>query len=287
MHDPKANETLGERLALPLWVMWGGLLFGGMVLAGYSRFDSDPFLKATRLASSLVLVMTGFVVLSGNRFPRAVWPLLMLALGMTLGFLGDISNSGLLITDPKSATMGGIATFAVGHVLYMAACLWICRHQRLGSAPVWIGSMIFWQCAGLLGWWLVIYQHPPLTAVHWAALPYCLLLAGTAGMTTALAIQDRRYFWLGLGGALFLASDLVLAIQLFRDDINIADQLIRTTGLTSPTGQHFCSQVSRHACWLLYGPAQMLIIFSGLSLLGVEKSPRRELLEGPVTSTPA
>jgi hypothetical protein len=262
--------TLGERMAVPLWVMWAGLLFGGMVLAGYERWDSDAFLKATRLASSLVLVMTGFVILSGSRFPQVVFPLLMLALGMTLGFLGDISNSGLVIGDPKLATMGGILTFAVGHVCYMASCIWARRNQVLSSSSVWFGSILFWQVMGLLGWWWVIYCHPPLTAVHWAALPYCLLLAGTAGMTTALALSDRRYVWLGLGGALFLASDLVLAIQLFRDDVNIAEQLVQWTGWTSQVGRHFCEQISRHACWLLYGPAQMLIVFSGLSLLAIE-----------------
>jgi hypothetical protein len=273
MADPD-RMTLGERLWVPLLVMWGGLLFGGMVLAGYERFDSDPFLKATRLASSLLLVMTGFVILSSARTTRPVWPLLLIALGMTFGFLGDISNSGLVIRDPKQATMGGIITFAIGHLFYMGACLWIRKHQHIHGRGAWIGSMVIWQVMGLLGWYLVIYTKPPLSAVHWAALPYCLLLAGTAGMTAALATLDRRYFWLGLGGALFLASDLVLAVQLFRDDINIAQLLADWTGTRSDQGRHFLRQVSRHACWLLYGPAQMLIVFSGLSLLAVEKHPR-------------
>jgi hypothetical protein len=264
--------SLGERLAVPLWVMWVGLLFGGMVLAGYERFDSDPFLKATRLASSLVLVLTGFVIISSPQTARPVWPLLMLALGMAFGFLGDISNSGLVIKDPKQATMGGIVTFAIGHLCYMATCLWIRNNQGLRQNNTWWGSIIIWQLIGLAGWFIVIFTDKPLTPVHWAALPYCLLLAGTAGMTCGLALADRRYFWLGLGGAFFLASDLVLAIQLFRDDIDIAAELVRFTGLSSETGKHLMKQVSRHACWLLYGPAQMLIVFSGLSLLAVEKT---------------
>jgi hypothetical protein len=264
--------SLGERLAVPLWVMWAGLLFGGMVLAGYERFDSDPFLKATRLASSLLLVMTGFVITSSPKTSRPVWPLLMIALGMAFGFLGDISNSGLLIKDPKQATMGGIVTFAIGHLFYMASCLWIRSNQGLRHPNTWWGSIIVWQLIGLAGWFVVIFTDTPLTPVHWAALPYCLLLAGTAGMTCGLALADRRYFWLGLGGALFLASDLVLAIQLFRDDIDIAAELARFTGVTSEAGHHFMKQISRHACWLLYGPAQMLIVFSGLSLLAVEKN---------------
>jgi hypothetical protein len=252
--------------------MWAGLLFGGMILAGFERFDSDPFLKATRLASSLVLVLTGFVITSSPQSARPVWPLLMIALGMAFGFLGDISNSGLVIKDPKQATMGGIVTFAIGHVCYMATCLWIRNHQGLGQNNTWWGSIIVWQLIGLAGWFVVIFTDTPLTPVHWAALPYCLLLAGTAGMTCGLALADWRYFWLGLGGALFLASDLVLAIQLFRDDINIATELVRLTGLNSDDGKHLMKQISRHACWLLYGPAQMLIVFSGLSLLAVEKT---------------
>ncbi len=264
--------SLGERLAVPLWVMWAGLLFGGMVLAGYERFDSDPFLKATRLASSLLLVMTGFVITSSPKTSRPVWPLLMIALGMAFGFLGDYLQFRPPHQRSQASDDGWHRHLRDRSPLLHGQLSLDSKQQGLRHPNTWWGSIIVWQLIGLAGWFVVIFTDTPLTPVHWAALPYCLLLAGTAGMTCGLALADRRYFWLGLGGALFLASDLVLAIQLFRDDIDIAAELARFTGVTSEAGHHFMKQISRHACWLLYGPAQMLIVFSGLSLLAVEKN---------------
>jgi hypothetical protein len=77
--------------------------------------------------------------------------------------------------------------------------------------------------------------------VHWVALPYALLLASTAGLGSGLAIQDRRFIPLALGGALFLLSDLILAGDMF------SDLFFRLIG---------------DVVWLTYGPAQMLIVYS-------------------------
>ena len=77
----------------------------------------------------------------------------------------------------------------------------------------------------------------------WLALPYTMLLAGTAGISSGLALQDRRLFGLALDGALFLVSDLMLAFGMFWG--------------------HFAHQTE--SVWLTYGPGQMLIVFSVLS----------------------
>ena len=79
------------------------------------------------------------------------------------------------------------------------------------------------------------------TVVHWIALPYALLLAGTAGVATGLALQDGRFVPLALGAALFLLSDLILAGEMF-------------------SGMRF--RLIGDIIWLTYGPAQMLIVYS-------------------------
>lgn len=255
-----------DRLPAPLWILWAGLLFGGMAMAGFENFSSGEFLKATRLTSSLVLVVAGFVLWMRGAQPPLVFPLLMIAMGMLFGFLGDVSNSRLIFSDPMQATLGGIVTFAIGHLFYMSACLSWKKSFGLHRPAPWWGSILFWQLIGIGGWGAVVATIEPRTAVHWAALPYSMLLAGTAGMSGGLALQDRRFILLGLGGAAFLASDLVLAFQLFRQDIDIANVLSANLGMTDEFGKHFCGEVSKNACWLLYGPAQMLIVYASTLL---------------------
>ena len=89
--------------------------------------------------------------------------------------------------------------------------------------------------------------HTP-TTLHWAALPYALLLASTAGFATGLALQDATLLPLALGAALFLLSDLILAAQLFN---------------------HLHFPLIGDVIWLTYGPGQMLIVYTlGRAFLG-------------------
>jgi hypothetical protein len=107
--------------------------------------------------------------------------------------------------------------------------------------------VLAWQLVGLVGWYYVVMLGSENRDLVWPALPYSLLLAGTAGITCALALQDRRLSALAVGGALFLASDLILAFGLFRG--------------------HFAHQTE--CVWLTYGPGQMLIVFSTISAAAV------------------
>jgi hypothetical protein len=108
------------------------------------------------------------------------------------------------------------------------------------------GAWLAWLLVGLLGWYLVVFAGHEHTALHWAALPYALLLASTAGFATGLALQAPAFVLLALGGALFLGSDLLLAARLFN-------------------GLRF--YLSDDWVWFTYGPAQMLIVYSvGIAL---------------------
>lgn len=67
------------------------------------------------------------------------------------------------------------------------------------------------------------------------------LLASTSGFATGLALQRGEFIPVAVGAALFLLSDLLLAAQLFNDvRFYLIDDVV----------------------WLLYGPAQMLIVFA-------------------------
>ena len=154
------------------------------------------------------------------------------------------------LPDP---VLGGIAAFALGHLCYIAGCVRVARRLNFAPRARFWGPIIFWQLFALVGWYLVVFRgaRSGPTLLVWAALPYSLLLAGLTGLASGLALADRRFIALAVGGILFLASDLILAFEMFRG-----------------TFPH-----ATHAVWLTYGPAQMLIVYS-LGLIGrVECEP--------------
>jgi hypothetical protein len=86
------------------------------------------------------------------------------------------------------------------------------------------------------------------SSLHWAALPYALLLAMTAGLACGLALQEGGFIPVALGAVLFLISDLILAARLFN---------------------HAYFRWIDDWVWLTYGPAQMLIVYgTGMVVAG-------------------
>ena len=110
--------------------------------------------------------------------------------------------------------------------------------------------LIVWWLIGALGWYVVVFRGHKASVLHYAALPYALLLATTAGVATGLALQSSAFIGLALGTALFLLSDLLLAAQLFN-------------------GLHF--RMIGDGVWLLYGSAQLLIVYSVANALLIAK----------------
>ena len=100
-------------------------------------------------------------------------------------------------------------------------------------------STAFWMVIAAVLWLLLVYPSESHSAARWPCLPYCLLLATTTGVMTAMSLLDRRFAFMAVGAMLFLASDGFLAIKLFQNNAyHLGD-----------------------ACWITYGPGQMLIVF--------------------------
>jgi uncharacterized membrane protein YhhN len=153
-------------------------------------------------------------------------------------------NAGWLNFVPlPDPVLGGIVAFGLGHIAYITGCVNLARRAGLTDRRVIAGALIVWQLVALVGWYFVAVQGTEARALVWPALPYSLLLAATAGITSALALQERRFAGLALGGALFLASDLILACELFRGPFSHQTECV----------------------WLTYGPGQMLIVFSSIT----------------------
>jgi uncharacterized membrane protein YhhN len=224
-----------------LFVAWAVLLFGGFAFGPLDASRQGHMPTWTRMLSSLVLAVAAwswyaFLAAASTREFS-----LFIALGMTLGLVGDLVLARLLpLAQP---VLLGMAAFGLGHIAYITAILSFGQSRHLVAPVPLVTAWIVWLLIGVAGWYLVVFRGHAPTALHWAALPYALLLASTAGVATGLALRTPVLVPLAIGAILFLASDLVLAGGLF-GAIHVA----------------FINDI----IWLTYGPGQMLIVFGAI-----------------------
>lgn len=239
--------TLQNLWLLLLFLLWAALLFGGGLIGKPDAERARRMPRWTRLLSSFVLALAAWSFALVSRVSAFADVSLLIAVGMTLGFLGDLFMAKLILKDERHV-LGGIGAFGLGHVAYIVAFLLL--GNRLGqdaAAPRWVALIAFW-LLGLICWYWVIYRPAAERGgLHIASLPYALLLSTTAGIAAGLALQDGRLFPVALGALLFLISDLILAARLFNKTyFRWIDDWV----------------------WLTYGPAQMLIVFGVGMLIG-------------------
>lgn len=237
-----ASLTTPQQLPLLiLLALWAALLFGGFIFARPHAGGSRRMPAWTRLTSSLVLVLAAcywLIIAIGAENPAGSYAFAILT-GMALGFVGDLFMAKLIFRS-DAAVLGGMAAFGLGHVAYIAGFLQF--GDQMGANAHRAEGWIAWLIVGVVGWYVAVYRGQTAhTVMHFAALPYALLLASTAGVATGLALNLSAFVPLAFGAALFLLSDLLIAAQLFSGvRFRLLDDLI----------------------WLTYGPAQMLIVYS-------------------------
>jgi hypothetical protein len=222
-----------------LLALWAGLLLGGFAFGRLNAERTSRTPTWARIASSLTLVVAAwswYAVAHGTTVSAFAF---LVALGMSLGVLGDLLLARLLPIPQH--VVAGLGAFSLGHMAYISAILTFEIQIGLGAAPLRMGAWALWALAGLAGWYYVVLRGQKPAFLHWAALPYSLLLASTAGLACGLALRALAFVPLAIGAALFLLSDLILAARLFR-------------GMTFP--------LIEDLIWLTYGPAQMLIVYT-------------------------
>jgi hypothetical protein len=232
--------NLGELdgVLLFLLALWAVLLFGGFIFGKPSSDGTRRMPRWTRLASSLVLVIAGWYWWALARESGAAGFALAVAVGMTLGFVGDLFMAKLIIRSDKHV-LGGIGAFGLGHIAYIVG--FVRFGDAIGATDGRIAVWLVWLIIGAGAWYVVVFRGQKHSVLHYAALPYALLLSSTAGFATGLAINLSAFIPLAVGCALFLLSDLILAARLFNGlFFRLIDDVV----------------------WLTYGPAQMLIVYS-------------------------
>ncbi len=219
------------------WVLWAALLFGGMALGKPHAENTRRMPTWTRMASSLALVVAAWLWAWTARTTVVANTGWLIAVGMTLGFIGDLCMAHLVpLPEP---VLGGMAAFGLGHIAYIGAFLTLGSQPSFSSPALRWSAWLIWLGLGALGWYVVVWRGSRRSVLHKAALPYALLLATTTGIATGLALTGGLWAF-AVGAALFLLSDLILAAQLFN---NARFPLISDV------------------VWLLYGPGQMLIVY--------------------------
>ena len=240
------TQTWQAAILLALFAVWAVLLFGGFAFGATTSDRTRRMPTWTRMGSSLILVViAGLWYAFIHQSPVAPYALLI-AVGMSCGCLGDLFLASVI--PLREPVLGGMLAFGLGHVAYLVAAILLGNHFRLATPLPRFSMLTVWLLIGLAGWYVVILRgHKPST-LHWASLPYALLLASVAGLFSGLALQSALFLPAALGAALFLVSDLIVANQLFN-------------GRTFP--------LIGDVVWLTYGPGQALIVASVAGALQV------------------
>lgn len=230
-----------------LLILWALLLFGGALLGRWNADETHRIPTWARIVSSFVLVVLAWNIhiLHGEQIAPYS---LLIAIGMTLGFIGDLFMARLI--PVQQHVLGGMGAFALGHIAYIAAILGLGDRLALNDAGIRIGAWLALLLVGVVAWGVVVWRGKAHSPLHIAALPYALLLASTAGLAIGLALQDGRFIPLAIGAALFLGSDLILADQLFNGT--------KFRGIGD-------------VVWLTYGPAQTLIVTSVIAAAAIAR----------------
>jgi uncharacterized membrane protein YhhN len=177
--------------------------------------------------------------------PTSISPLI--GLGLAFGALDDFT----LTRRRKTAFLLGMAAFAAGHLAYIAA-FWL-RAQTLTDTlpPAALSGL---SLAALIALALLvlsteIWLAPRTGPLRWPVRGYVIVI-GLMGLTSVLLVphpETAGAIYLQIGAALFILSDLLLALRLF----------------VVPTGK--TAQKLSIALWPAYWCGQMLILHgSGL-----------------------
>jgi hypothetical protein len=233
--------SLSLMIVFVLSLIWFALLPIGFVMGTLNEAKTHRIATWRRMGSSLMLVFIAFVLtidaaLQDNSIALGYFALM--AMGMLLGFVGDLFMAGLI--GKSTNVLGGMGAFGVGHIFYIVGLLYAYSNLLSPQSDRLLLGWVIALVIGGVGWLVAVFlKNTPRNTLHYVALPYSLLLASTMGFALGLGLQADTFLWIALGAGLFLLSDLILSLELFRDI-------------------HF--QSIGDVVWLTYGPGQMLIV---------------------------
>jgi hypothetical protein len=189
------------------------LLFVGFVFGQYNADRTRRTLRPLRMATSLILVGCVWVIWSAATTLRTT--ALLIALGMTFGFIGDLILAQVL--PMPNRMIFGLIPFAIGHIFYMIAFILVAAVYGLNNPLTGSIAWSLYIIVAALLWVMFINNPRKPRALNVGSLIYAWLISLMAGTAAGLAIQDARFIPTAIGGLLFLISDLILGHRELRD----------------------------------------------------------------------
>ena len=167
-----------------------------------------------RSTSLQLVIIAALIAVSRPRENGLQEYALYIALGMGVSFGADL----IMAAAGKSTRrlIMGMAVFAIAHSFYLIAMTG--EPAQTGPLPIglFLGAIAALLAIGIVIWWRWVRVPNGPAILNYGALGYMVILSTMTAMAVALALFDRRWLALGLGAALFLASDAVLGNQIFR-----------------------------------------------------------------------
>ena len=210
MRDATSDRP-SRRAVFALFTLAAALLLLGLALGRPDARRRNRIPLPMRMLSS-ALVLAAALLLWKDADARSERGARLVATGMGCGLLGDLVMARV-IPLPQHVIFG-MLSFGAGHTLYIQAFLERSR-QAAVTGHLYPALGAAWAIA-LAGWWALVRNPEMDRMLNYGSLAYALLLASMSGTAASLGAQDRRYTPAALGGGLFLASDLILASELFR-----------------------------------------------------------------------
>ena len=184
-----ATATMSLAAAIGYWLLYA------------TREVKGPAGAAVKTAATALLAVLALALLLENGF----W---LIALGLAFGALGDL----MLALGGVRRFLAGVAAFGLGHLAYAGALGW--RTLDLGfdglsgAEVAALGGLVALVASTEV--WLA-----PRTGELRQPVRAYVGLIGLMGVVAVLLPAQDGQGWLRLGAALFILSDLMLALQLF------------------------------------------------------------------------
>ena len=199
---------------------------GAVVLALflYERTKNGPGAKAVILkaqVSILFLAAWGIAALSRGMDAYS----LFVGGGLAFGLLGDIwldLKFACRDGEEDTFTVMGFTSFAVGHILYVAASAFGVKEFKITAALPALGVALAAGCAVYFGEKLMklTYGKYKMISTLYAALMFFMTSFALFSSLFGGIADNKRVFTLFIGGVFFIISDLILSGTYFGEGKN-------------------------------------------------------------------
>ena len=196
------------KYVLPVLLTIGCVVLDHLFLAEMERGNHPKAVRLKGLAS-LCFVLTGlwFAILAGGGRHH-----LLIGFGLVLGLIGDVLLA-MRFEYPEKHDLYfliGAISFALGHVLYIAAMLGVNGKAWLPGLPFWVGLLAI---AGVSA----LRCKADAGKMQIPGYGYIALVAGMGAIACGLAVKApcAATVLFAVGGVLFVISDTILSCHCF------------------------------------------------------------------------